>query len=569
MNMKVWAETQYDEFRGGKRRTVSASVDLAQSVVTGQAAHRLTYKHFDSAPTIDLMARQADWWAQFGEQAPSYRSTLVVARGDADQAFVERYDRLEPPSFQGVQVVSADVAEMVILRQALSTGELTVVDGRQVIARTRASPCAVVLAQLKADGRMLFRPVGKADFRTGRTLPDQIDFIGPLSRCAGYISDEARLGSASLAFNSGFYILPEEEFNDDPFEFAYDPVGLVVSGGVTFSPPVYRRAAIIAGMSSLVSAAHHSDYDVNNCVVEIDDLDLQSLRLVLPSGDVIHGGAFPSTHGRLSDGRMATHFLLNPSTEQRGETESEVFGFTRTSSMGSSEITTDVTPQSVNRVELVLSGRAVCGYKLQGGETFIPRNGWVLSIPADSPRVDVPALIACIRDGCVMVEQQVCSTNRALIQDGTQVWTRAISDGSLALPLDTQPHKASGEFVPIGHNEAERGLPPVHLYDRYLDDDTRSVLAAGVSADGRLLLTLVEGCEPRSMDLDTDSVGGSAVRVAVTLLNLGAREGAILDSGGAAQLVVNGRHVVRPADRNDVPHAPYLRLAPGAWMVEA
>jgi hypothetical protein len=57
------------------------------------------------------------------------------------------------------------------------------------------------------------------------------------------IDESKKLGSV-LSFNAGYFILPEEEFND-PFTFATDTIGLVISNHKVFSAPIYRRTALI------------------------------------------------------------------------------------------------------------------------------------------------------------------------------------------------------------------------------------------------------------------------------------------------------------------------------------
>ncbi len=70
--------------------------------------------------------------------------------------------------------------------------------------------------------------------------------------------------------------------------------------------------------------------------------------------------------------------------------------------------------------------------------------------------------------------------------------------------------------------------------------DTHPRTAAGVTADGALLLLVVDGRQPMSRGVDLE-------QLASVLADIGAEEALNLDGGGSSSLVVNGQLVNRPS----------------------
>ena len=72
--------------------------------------------------------------------------------------------------------------------------------------------------------------------------------------------------------------------------------------------------------------------------------------------------------------------------------------------------------------------------------------------------------------------------------------------------------------------------------------DTHPRTAAGITADGALLLVLVDGRQPVSR-------GVALEELAAIMVDIGAEKALNLDGGGSSSLVVNGRLVNRPSGR--------------------
>jgi exopolysaccharide biosynthesis protein len=87
--------------------------------------------------------------------------------------------------------------------------------------------------------------------------------------------------------------------------------------------------------------------------------------------------------------------------------------------------------------------------------------------------------------------------------------------------------------------------------------------AVGVTADGRILLVVVDGRQPRW------SVGPTHVEFARILRDLGAETALNLDGGGSSTMVVEGELVNRPSDGRERALANAILVLPGPDPGEA
>jgi exopolysaccharide biosynthesis protein len=85
----------------------------------------------------------------------------------------------------------------------------------------------------------------------------------------------------------------------------------------------------------------------------------------------------------------------------------------------------------------------------------------------------------------------------------------------------------------------------------------------GVTADGRILLVVVDGRQPRW------SVGPTAVEFARILRDLGAVTALNLDGGGSSTMVVEGELVNRPSDGRERAISNAILILPGPDPGEA
>ena len=102
------------------------------------------------------------------------------------------------------------------------------------------------------------------------------------------------------------------------------------------------------------------------------------------------------------------------------------------------------------------------------------------------------------------------------------------------------------EFAARDVGAESGGIPPLyHTRDRQTTVRLAR-LALRLRRDARCCMALVEGCEPRTVFREWDSIGGGAVQVA----DCDVEE---LGGGGSAGLSLSGRPLAKGADRRDVP----------------
>lgn len=527
----------------------------------------LRYQPFAFDNSTPVMAMQAQWWSQFGPQAPNHRSVVVVSRSQRDVHFQERYPGYGLPTHtDGSLIISADAAEIALIRESIQTG-LLLVEGRRVTVSpsSDSSPntplVARMLERMYLEGRMLYFPAGRSDFRNPPIDLTGIDLVAPLSCYAGTVPEHTKAHDAVAGFNSGFFIFPEEEFNSDPYTFALDPVGLVIANGKVMSPPVYERSALITTRTLHLSEETERRYSLGSIRPVIAQVGLEQYAVRLPHGLIVHGE-------KVSPHRISTHLghtcttysaCLNPVRDLAPE---EFAFFNRKLGILQDGKTATHTPPS-DRIEIGITGTQICSLHYGGG-TFIPSNGLVISLPANSL---TSSIAKSIQSGYDLTINQAIDAGPHIISpvSGSHVSLRLIINGT---PVDSTGRFGTvEEFVPWNESSGEWGIPPIHLYARNFLAQDRSFIGFGIRPDYRCYVVAIEGTEPRSFFPDVDSVGGSLNDVTDKLLRLGCTEAVALDSGGSAEIFFRGKSLIRPSDRNDIPLLPVHRLAPGGWLV--
>lgn len=564
---RVRAWQTVEAIAAGERRVIS-SLELDLSHSPGESPIRLRYVPFAASNRLKVMADFAQRMSQFGPQAPDPRSLLLICRKDQHSHFSDRYPQASFLTFHGATIVSADVAEVELIRQAVINKSLVIDQKRPVPvgdSNAGGSLLSDMLAQLWWEGRLLYHPPGKDDFRrTTKEFSNRIDLVVPFSPHTDRLSRASLELGAIAAFNGGYYIFVDEEF-DDPFSFANDHIGLVITDGRVINAPLFARTALIVSHRLRRLPSDEAVYSLGCALPTIRQVSLANYAIRLPGDVVVYGERVDCRRvmdyfGRVYWDRIPAD--LNPLEHP----SANAAFYNRLVNRVVTGVTQAFTPPSSERLELVVVGEHVCAIK-EGGETYIPRNGFVVSMPMNAAAERIARQVLCCRDN--RVEHAIDFGDDIIHAEfAVQVSCPIIRQG---VPLDIAAHAARGfegfeEYVPRNVRSGESGIPPLFQKPRSVVN-RRGRIAFGIRPDHRCYVVMVEGCEPRTRFPDFDSFGGSVMEVIDFMLRLGCREAVLLDGGGSAQILYEGRALVKVDDRNDIPFAPVERLIPGGWIV--
>ena len=540
---RAWQELRTPP--GALQRISCVELDLA---ATASGAPRLEYVPFAAGDLTSQMAQVAELMSQFGPQAPTPRSLLVVARGEEPERFTSRYPALPAPRHEGGTVLSADAGEVALLAEALKAGRLTVRGKRP---EASSDTLQRVLDVLWDDERLLFVSGGKHDFRTPWP-DDRIDLLYPMSRSGALFSEGVRDLRPDCAFNGGYFLWLDEELQD-PYSFSFDSVGLVVRDGRVLNPPLYRRCALIVSTAMYRRGSDEARYSLKAPRVTIQELSLDDVAIAI--------GTEPLVRGVSCDPRRlprAWRSGVGARTNPASVAPDQAAFYTRLLGVVMGHGRTSLrTPPARDRLECVIVGTEICSIKV-GGETFIPPNGFVLSLPARlRSRVE----------SALESDRHVVSY---ALDAGVPAWSAIQVGPRLARngePLDVGPRLDAGdeEFVALEDGPVDGGVPPYFLTRNRLLDARDARLALGVRSDARCYVALAEGCEPRTALPECDSEGATAEELTRFLLDLGCSDVVQLDGGGSAALSFEGDPIAKGADRHDIPFVARERVVPGAW----
>lgn len=538
--------------------------DLADQ---GRGGHlSLRYRRFAPTDPLRRMAEFAQLVSQFGPQTPQLRSVLAFCRSRNLQHFSDRYASSRPPEYEGASVVSADAAEATVLFEAVRRGSIGLVGPKPDVLANRAgtNPCDEellrdVLDRLWAEGRIVFIPAGRSDYRIGNRPPDSIDLLIPFSGTAGLLSDEAPCVAAAAAFNGGFFVWWDTEF-DDPYSYAFDHVGLAISEGEVLSAPLYRRSALLtARPTSLRYSTSHGSDGVVPCIRR---MSLAQVATQLPGGVIVQGPSFGS-RALLDMGASPDTALVKAALNPLSAVDGEAAIFNRRRTWVATQRTCERTPPSRRHFEFVVSGREV-GAVREEGDSYIPKNGFVISLPqGDVAERVLKALSA--REHMVRFAVDL-GAGLGRPDSGVQVGPLIVDAGQpvdLAASLDL----GDEEYVLRDERGAEPGLIPVYLSRDALVTASRARIGFGIHPDRRCYVVHIEGCDRRSYVPGSDSVGGTNEDLVKTFLSLGCQEAVALDGGGSAQILWKGHSLTRVSDRHDLPLIASERAVPGCWEI--
>jgi hypothetical protein len=317
-----------------------------------------------------------------GAESLTHVLAVVVSRGDDDRGVSDRYPSMTPPTFDGTTILSADVAEITILKQALVEGAVTVDRGRAVVAESGHPRLDAVVSKLWDEGRMLFFPKGREDHLRGRRPLDQsIDFLAPLNPRAGLLTESERLGNPLAAFNAGFFIWAEEEFLDGPFASMHDPVGLVIEDGEIRWPPVYRRNALFVDTGTFALHDHEERYGLGIDRLVFAQCGLAEVAVRLPGDVVVVGPAYQDGRRAFGHAVDGSHVVRARVNEPARRGEAAFVNRLWPAEDARSMATHFPAAKDGSGYELILVGRNIAGRNI-GGDAFIPSHGFVVSLNA-------------------------------------------------------------------------------------------------------------------------------------------------------------------------------------------
>jgi len=562
---RAW-QTVEDIQNVGRRVVSYVEIDVANGLEKNLFDFR--YVSFAASQSNALMIDVAGGKAHFGPQAPHMRGVLTLCRADAPSHFSERYPGFALPTYRGATLLSADTAEAALIMHGVEKGYIQIEDKRPVVVGDGMQIqdnqlITTVLDNLWRDDRLLYYPAGKTDFRVNTPPADTIDLVVPTSKRAGYLSQEVTKLGAKVAFDAGYFVWVEEEFND-PYSFANDPIGLVVVDGRVLNAPLYKRAALVLTRHVYHRSSDETSYSLGGIRPLIRSVSLARYAVHLANTITVYGPEFRPSQLPFYFGpnppKSSIPAELNPPVVPDGHAAF----YNRLIGLVHGNTTASSTPSARGRIEFTVVGEHVCAIK-EGGESFIPNNGFVLSLPCsrDTDQVLNDFMLA----GDQHIEQAIDFGSDVVradyaVQGGPQI----IRDGGL-IDLDVHLSTSVEEYVPLDQQRGENGILPIYLSQQHQITDSRARIGFGIRPDQRCFVVLIEGCEPRTFFSEYDSVGGDAKALATCMMKLGCYEAIAFDSGGSASIVYDAKLIARVADRNDVPLAPTERITPGGWMV--
>ncbi|MEV7098012.1 phosphodiester glycosidase family protein [Amycolatopsis sp. NPDC051045] len=539
MTLRLWRESWP---RAGQAitRVVCLEIDLADQI-SSTPTYALSYRQALPQPYTDDLLRHAQYYSVFGRQAPAHRSVLLFVGGRGQE------DATHEVRWHGTALVDRDRADYQLLKTAAERRALVAEpDGRVTLC-----PDAVLddhdatlacLERLDRDGRLVFYPAGKSDLRLGpKTARQPVDLVVPINPMSTLLSREAV--TATAGFNGSYFVIVEEEFVSDPFSFAMDPIGLVITDEVVVNPPIYRRPAFLVTRETYGNENDDLLYRGGTRRALIRTIGPENWSATLPGGVVVAGrsvrlpGAVPMAVNPAEDSAECS--VWTPAARAAG---------------------TFATPRDDDRVDFVVVGETVVGLQ-EGGGTHIPMNAAVIGLR----KRYASTVVTAIRGGDRVVEHHVdCGPDAGRPVHGTQGWVPLVRDGQ---PCDPLVELAGLDFAGHEHGSEDCTIPPVFLPDRYVVEENHAHLAIGLTGDGRMYVLHAEGCEVRTYREGRDSQGASPIELRDRLLALGCVEAIAMDGGGSAAIMWKGGLVSKPSDRFDVSQIAVERILPGMWLL--
>lgn len=560
---KVRAWQRVESSTTGRRIVSIVQIDLSEA--KGVSSTKVRYIPFSSKNSFDPMVDFARIRSRFGTQAPDSRSILLISRANRDCHYQERYPRCPKVNFKGSTLISADSLEVAVLNTLVKSGAV-VIKGKRLHLTDHTHEYSeifqAILDRLNHERRILYYPKGVEDYRSKPIETPSVDLIIPFNCRVGYLSRNATEYKALVGINGGFFCDAEEDYID-PFTFANDPIGLIISRKKILAPPIYKRTMLGFGSQIFNNQIDNDNFSLNGMQVIMKSIGLINYALKFPGKIVLMGKEF---HISSHEKRFAWNDCLFYETNYNfQEHENDFVFYNRLWSLKSRGSTTDKTPSSENRIEFIIAGQQICAVH-EGGKTYIPRNGFVVSMPKSSTSQTILEHLWSRRE--TFVEQAIDLGHNQLInvEHAIHAGPKLISLGK-NLVTDADTIWASEEYVAANGDEGEAGIPPAQMSSYSLVQKKLSRIGFGVSADNYCYIVLIEGCEARTSFELIDSEGGTLWDLSDILRDLGCIEAVALDGGGSSQIVFDGKSINRVSDRLDIPFTPSERLIPGGFFI--
>lgn len=332
----------------------------------------------------------------------------------------------------------------------------------------------------------------------------------------GFPSSHGRMSNYPVVFNTSFFLFEEEDYISE-FSLLGDAYSMQIRDGVMESPPLFNRSTLLCTAGGEVSLRQ----------ISLHDLKLDALG---QSWDL-------------------ASFTLNKPTSTAGDYAL----YTRYFGVKEGGKTLTKTPQAPGKAEFIIIDRAIVGFK-RGGETEIPHNGFVLSLPEhDVPEAFSKQVSYSFRD-------------RSRYITGIQCGPGLLRDGEIILDEHTLKQEEFFRKKMAGERVQDYGVVPTD-YAEDIDQTLAARMAIGVDFAGNFRVLAVEGVN-RGMDEATgESSGASLSELALVLKNKGYKHALNLDGGGSGNIQYFYGQLVKGADRRGLPGVTYERLIPSVGVI--
>ena len=329
----------------------------------------------------------------------------------------------------------------------------------------------------------------------------------------GLPSDYGRQGPYPIVFNTSFFLFEEEDFISE-FSVLGDAYSLQIREGIIESPPLFKRSTLLfkaGGKAKMRQLSLH-------------DLQLEAL-------------------GQTFD--LSTFTLNEPGEHAL---------YTRYFGIQQARHTLMQTPKDAGKVEFIIIDRSIVGFK-RGGETEIPHNGLVLSLPAADleQRTFTNEVSYGFLDGSEFVT-------------GIQCGPGLLKDGEIVLNEHTLKDEQFFRKTLVDGKIVDYGVVPTD-YAEDIDETRAARTAIGIDFDGRFRVLAVEGVNRGMAEATGESSGATLSELALVLKNRGYKHALNLDGGGSANIQYYYGHLVKGADRRGLPGITYERFVPSVGVI--